>query len=166
MATSSPVILNETERDWLMLPFEAAHLRFGEPVNAAWAASGFESRTTVMMRKVPRRLNHEELFTFLDQHTAGLCGEIEFMYLPRDLVRRSNRGFCFINFRSHKGVAVLASLLQQRRLPDDCQLTRSLPEPLWNCQLYYANVQGKGEELRSLIEQRQSLIHTTSDVSI
>ena len=174
---SAPLLLSEAQRDWLLLaaslapqatalaaaadeeaavrlleaalrPSEVA--RFGEAVQAEESRDG---RTTVMMRKIPRRLTHEELLTLLDRQTPGLEGQVEFLYLPRDVARRSNRGFCFVNFHSPRGVGRLASLLDRQ------STTALLPEPLAKCQLFYANVQGRGEELRGLIEQRQSLVH-------
>jgi hypothetical protein len=135
--------------------------KFGEAVKAAKAMEGSDERTTVMMRKVPRRLSHEDLLGLIDKQTPGLENQVEFLYLPRDVARRSNRGFCFINFHSRRGVGILAALLDEARVASSAQTPR-IPEPLQKCQLYYANVQGKGEELRRLIEQRHTL-HPHSD---
>ena len=184
----APLLLSEAQRDFLLNPLAGApqetvfataeeevavslleealldppasarklDMRFGETVNAQRALDGLDPRTTVMIRKVPRGLTHEDLETLLDCETPGLTGAVEFLYLPRDVARRSNRGFCFVNFHSPINVGTLASLLQRKQ---------GLPEVLWKCQLYYANIQGSGETLRTLIEQRkQSLAAAVENV--
>ena len=119
---------------------------FGEPVFAMAALQGHDTRTTVMFRRVPRRLTQEDLRKTLES-VPGVAGSIEFLYLPRDVARRSNRGFAFVNFSNSVALGILASLL--------CESREQLPQSLRSCQLFYARTQGQGRALQQLIEQRQ-----------
>jgi hypothetical protein len=174
----TPVLLTEQQRDFLLLlsgvsPSQvlaeeaAVQLlataftvklatgvgRFGEAVDPEAARD--DERTTVMIRKIPRRLTHEDLDIMLNRQTPGLESQVEFLYLPRDMARRSNRGFCFVNFHSSEGVSCLTSLLTE-------EARMSLPEGLRRCQVFYAKVQGRGEQLRKVIDQ-QEMTRTTVD---
>jgi len=56
--------------------------------------------TTLMLRNVPNELSRDALCQMLD--AEGLSRLYDFLYLPADLLRHSNLGYCFVNFASHK----------------------------------------------------------------
>ena len=127
---------------------EPSEANFGEPVDPIAALRGTDNRTTVMLRRVTRRMTESELKSFL-QSIPGMQDGVEFIYLPKDAVRRSNRGFAFVNFKNSVILGILASMLSDEvgRL--------QLPAALQKSKLFYARIQGKGAQLRALIEMRQ-----------
>eukprot|EP00933_Yihiella_yeosuensis_P014367 TRINITY_DN12913_c0_g1_i7.p1 TRINITY_DN12913_c0_g1~~TRINITY_DN12913_c0_g1_i7.p1 ORF type:complete len:193 (-),score=46.42 TRINITY_DN12913_c0_g1_i7:311-889(-) len=64
-----------------------------EDVAEAWP----EDYTTAMLRQIPRRYSPEELVAEL--LALGYENTFNFFYLPMDIRKRRNRGYCFINFR-------------------------------------------------------------------
>jgi RNA recognition motif 2 len=155
---SAPVLLTAKDRDFLFQidePAEkedSADSRFGQLVDPAAALYGLDIRTTIMMRRVPRRLAQEDIKKLIE-NVAGMTNSVEFLYLPRDVARRSNRGFCFANFHNHVSIGILASLLASKEGVDE------IPSDLQKIRLYYAKIQGTGDELRALIEPRLDVDH-------
>jgi hypothetical protein len=88
-----------------------------------------ETRTTVMIRKLPRKLTHGDLARMVD-----LTGEVNYdlLYVPVDIDRGCNRGYAFLCFRD----------------PESCSRFKRLfasfevPEALRGCEVVYAHVQG------------------------
>jgi RNA recognition motif 2 len=122
--------------------------KFGEPVDPYAVLHGTDTRTTVMFRRVQRRLS-QELFKEAIESVPGLTGSVEFVYLPRDNMRRSNRGFAFVNFVSPISLGILASMLRSS------EGLQQLPLAIRECRIYYARIQGNGSELATLIDQKQ-----------
>jgi hypothetical protein len=57
----------------------------------------WEDRTTVMVRNIPSVYTQRDLLTELD--TRGWKGTYDFFYLPFDLNKKTNMGYCFMNFK-------------------------------------------------------------------
>jgi len=55
-----------------------------------------ESRTTVMVRNIPKQYYQSDLLNELDQ--AGFDDKYDFLYLPMDTHNQTNVGYAFINF--------------------------------------------------------------------
>jgi len=66
----------------------------GEPDSAT------DEFTTLVFRNCPNDLSRDSFCATLDQH--GLAGLYDFIYMPADLIRHSNLGYCFANFVSHE----------------------------------------------------------------
>lgn len=65
--------------------------------------SGLELRTTLMIKKVPRKYSLDTLRHEIDSVlTVGGCYDL--LYLPVDSAKMTNRGYAFINFISPKWV--------------------------------------------------------------
>ena len=122
--------------------YEELKASFGEPVDAFALLHGLESRTTVMFRRVPRRMTSRS-FQDAIEALPGLGSSVEFIYLPRDNVRKSNRGFAFVNFFNPVSLAILATMLSNRL---------TCPATLKNCMMFFARIQGSGSQLSQLID--------------
>jgi len=61
-------------------------------------AAPFGDRTTVMIRHVPPKLTQRQLMREVGE--LGFSGKFDFLFIPMDSRRRSNRGMAFINFCS------------------------------------------------------------------
>lgn len=57
-----------------------------------------DTRTTVMLRNLPREFSRDELLKLLDD--AGFAGKYNFVYMPIDFVRQAGLGYAFINLVS------------------------------------------------------------------
>jgi hypothetical protein len=57
----------------------------------------WQDRTTVMVRNIPAVYTQRELLTELD--ARGWKGTYDFFYLPFDLNKKQNMGYCFMNFK-------------------------------------------------------------------
>ena len=115
---------------------------FGEPVDAFTLLHGLEYRTTVMFRRVPRRMTSKS-FQDLIESLPGMYQSVEFIYLPRDNIRKSNRGFAFVNFFNPVSLAILASMLSN---------STTCPSALQSCMMFFARIQGSGSQLSKLID--------------
>lgn len=60
--------------------------------------SGLAGCTTVMVRNVPGKYTQRKFMREING--AGFLGRYDFIYLPMDARRRSNRGFAFLNLES------------------------------------------------------------------
>jgi len=67
--------------------------------------SGEDTRTTVMVRNIPKACSREAIVELLSP--CGLANRYTFFYMPFDKRRNVHCGFAFINFRSPADVLVL-----------------------------------------------------------
>lgn len=63
-----------------------------------------EGSTTLMIKNCPNDLLREDLCGIMD--ARGLKGLYDFVYLPVDLLREANLGYCFVNFVSHEAACL------------------------------------------------------------
>merc|ERR1712072_816951 len=61
-----------------------------------------ETRTTVMLRNLPREYNRTSLLQMLDSN--GFKGKYNFVYMPIDFVRQASLGYAFINLATPNDV--------------------------------------------------------------
>jgi len=57
----------------------------------------WEGRTTVMVRNIPSCYSQQDLLSELDGR--GWRGTYDFFYLPFDMTKKANMGYCFMNFK-------------------------------------------------------------------
>ncbi|KAF4719489.1 hypothetical protein FOZ62_016272, partial [Perkinsus olseni] len=80
--------------------------------------TGNDKRTTVMIKRIPRRYTVAMLRDEIDRRCPALRnGGYDLLYLPVDTAKVANRGYAFINFRSPKHVLVFASAFQNYEWP-------------------------------------------------
>ena len=82
--------------------------------------AGLESRTTLMIKKVPRKYTLEILRREVDEVLA-CTNTYDLLYLPVDSAKMTNRGYAFINFTSPESVAVFVRAFRSREW---CELNR------------------------------------------
>ena len=141
----APLVLTAAQRDILLSSnCQAKDDQSGGTVDAARAFLGDDSRTTIMIKRIPRKLTCAELHELLDS-INGIHGSYNFLHIPWDHNRQTSRGFAFVNFSSSLHVGILADALN----------TSSVPESLKNCELRYARIQGTAESLHMLVKAEQ-----------
>lgn len=62
-----------------------------------------ESRTTVMLRNLPREYSRDMLVNLLD--SRGFSAKYDFVYMPIDFVRKASLGYAFVNLISANTVS-------------------------------------------------------------
>lgn len=110
-------------------------------VNVDHIVSGEDTRTTLMVTKIPKMYTQSMLISQIEECEEGrFRGKFDFFYLPMDLKNKRNFGYHFINFISTEELAAFVSFFSGRA---------------WDrfnsgkvCIINYARIQG----LRSLIE--------------
>jgi hypothetical protein len=113
----------------------------GGLVDTASAFLGQDSRTTVMLKRIPRKMTSNELVEILNR-VPGLAQSFDFLHIPWDSARNTSRGFAFVHFSSPLHVGILSDAVQ----------SGSLPPELRNCELRYARIQGDAASLSQLIK--------------
>jgi hypothetical protein len=104
-----------------------------------------ETRTTLMIRKVPRKWDTSEL-----SRMVNLTGETNYdlLYLPVDVDRGCNRGYAFLSFRDALSCTRFKNLFVS-------ESSRSgLPAELRCCDVVYAHVQGTEATLDHIRSRR------------
>ena len=159
----APIILNAEQRDIILSirPVQAPPSlqsaasqatsvddASGGMVDAGRAFLGEDSRSTIMIKRIPRKLTCPDLHHLLDS-INGMQGSYNFLHIPWDHNRQTSRGFAFVNFISSLHVGILADALN----------TGSVQDALKNCELRYARIQGTAESLHLLVtaDQREFL---------
>lgn len=99
------------------------------------ASSPAGSATTLMMRGVPCGLSTVDLMSLIDD--AGLKGQYDFFYLPKDAKKSANLGYAFINFvdvqsAEHCTTAFQGIRLAPLRSPKTCSLVPASIQGLTN----------------------------------
>lgn len=80
-------------------------------IDPARIQSGEDTRTTVMLRNVPKSCSQETLFQLIEQH--GLQDRITCFYMPVDRCKNVHSGFAFFNLLAPEDVLVMLSILQR-----------------------------------------------------
>ena len=106
-----------------------------------------ETRTTLMIRKVPRRLNQADLAKMVD--CTGKTN-YDLIYCPVDVERCCNRGYAFLSFRDPSSCTAFKNLFAEGAN------RRSLPPGLRGCDVVYAHVQGSETTLQHIRSRRPS----------
>mmetsp|Transcript_44638 Transcript_44638/g.80266 ORF Transcript_44638/g.80266 Transcript_44638/m.80266 type:complete len:388 (+) Transcript_44638:34-1197(+) len=76
--------------------------------------SGEDTRTTVMIRKIPKDRPKEGMVDFLEQ--CGLNGKYSFFYMPLDRHNKAhNVGIAFVNFKSSQDILKLCDVIHGHR---------------------------------------------------
>jgi RNA recognition motif-containing protein len=69
--------------------------KIGNQADAPNKCAQEDSRTTVMLRNLPRDFSRDALLKLLDEH--GFEGKYNFAYMPIDFVRQAGLGYAFVN---------------------------------------------------------------------
>lgn len=113
---------------------------------------GTEHRTTLMVKKVPRKYVHDFFIrtcpprytlNTLRYEIESVLGEkncYDLLYLPVDSAKMTNRGYAFINFKSPRHVGVFVREFLDRPWSEMNRKSKAAA-------LYWAYVQGKEETL-------------------
>jgi hypothetical protein len=110
---------------------------------------GLENRTTLMIRRIPRRLQTAELCSIIDA-MGDLKGSYDLLYLPiLQNAHRPNRGYAFINFKHTAFLALFLATVLSNKGTD-------LSNILSNSVLVLATVQGKEAMIANLFRTRES----------
>jgi RNA recognition motif 2 len=117
----------------------------GGLVDTATAFLGQDERTTVMLKRIPRKMTSLELAEIVDS-VNGLKDSFDFCHIPWDASRNTSRGFAFINFISPLHVGILSDAIQ----------SGILPQELKNCELRYARIQGDALTLSILVSKENT----------
>eukprot|EP00397_Hematodinium_sp_SG-2012_P016555 GEMP01016895.1.p1 GENE.GEMP01016895.1~~GEMP01016895.1.p1 ORF type:complete len:359 (+),score=75.10 GEMP01016895.1:93-1079(+) len=96
--------------------------------------------TTAMIRNLPAEMTRSALIAELDR--AGLKGEFDFIYLPKDIEKEQNIGYAFVNMRTKAAVETLVSQLNNQVLKE---FSDSVP-----LEVKPARVQGREANIRYL----------------
>lgn len=108
---------------------------------------GKETRTTIMMKNIPKDFTQESLLHLLID--SGFNRRFDFVYMPIDLAACENIGYAFVNFLS--SADVMNFHMQYHNFKWDC----------WGktCQVTFARLQGK-KALTNQFKRRSSQAHS------
>ena len=121
------------------------HLDF---VKADDLNTGKESRTTFMVRRLPRYLTSEQVLQLLNR-SGYLQDSADLIYVPVFTGKaHANRGYAFINFKSPQLGALFLTVVQHS---SETELSRQLGR----CDIVYAHIQTKEGMLANLMRIRQ-----------
>lgn len=104
--------------------------------------SGEDTRTTVMIRNIPKFCSRDQFVELLDQ--CGLQGRYSFFYMPFDKRRNSHCGFAFVHFRAPQDVLNIHGNIQGA-LAQRCPSSGATSAPPV---LSYARLQGEQQLAR------------------
>lgn len=122
---------------------------FMEFVNIDDVNSGRETRTTYMIRRLPRYMSVDQLVKLMVN--AGLGESYDLIYVPVFTGKaHANRGYSFINFRTAQAGALFLSIL---RYSTDTELSRQLGR----CDVVYAHIQSKDDMVCNLTRVRADI---------
>ncbi|KAI9661979.1 MAG: hypothetical protein M1831_002894 [Alyxoria varia] len=76
---------------------------------------GTDVRTTVMLRNIPNRMDHDTLKLLLDEHVFG---QYDFLYLRIDFANNCNVGYAFINFATGDSIKNFVEKTRGRKWQD------------------------------------------------
>ena len=110
-----------------------------EPEDLARIRDGSETRTTLMIKKVPRKYTLEILRREIDEVLAT-SGCYDLLYLPVDSAKMTNRGYAFINFTSAVHVETFVLAFMHRPWTELNKRSKTAV-------MYWANVQGRDATL-------------------
>lgn len=118
-----------------------------EYVNMDDLNSGRDTRTTFMIRRLPRYLSSDQL-EVLVQSTGLLDDAYDLLYVPIFTGKaHANRGYAFINFRSPQLGALFVSIVKY-------SIDTALSKQLSKCDIVYAHIQGKDDMVDNLTRIR------------
>jgi RNA recognition motif 2 len=118
--------------------------------------AGSHEKTTVMLRKVPRKLAHPGLVRIINSLVSKklehhqMTDITDLVYLPLDVERNCNRGYAFINFVNEEFAKIF---MEETQNEETLRLHK-----LSGCSSVYAHVQGKQETLNK-ISKTSSIDH-------
>jgi hypothetical protein len=72
--------------------------------------------TTLMLKNLPNRLQVSDVIQKL--HELGFADEYDYLYMPRDLQSRANKGYAFVNFTTHQAAKAFAYQVDGKKLHD------------------------------------------------
>lgn len=115
----------------------------------------FSDQTTVMIRHIPPKLTQRQLLK--EVNDLGLAGRFDFLYIPMDSRRRSNRGIAFINFVTPAVATEYASAQHKQTLrhPSSQRPLEIMPADL---QGFEANVAHHTDALQNQADANRPLI--------
>ncbi|KAF4698158.1 hypothetical protein FOZ63_013550 [Perkinsus olseni] len=110
-----------------------------------------ERRTTVMIKKIPRRFTVSTLRDLIEKECPALQnGGYDLLYLPVDTAKVANRGYAFINFTTPRYLLVFTLVFQGYEwFPQRKRRTEGLNNTK-ACEIYFAHIQGKEATIRSV----------------
>lgn len=118
-----------------------------EYVNMDDLNSGKDTRTTFMIRRLPRYLSSDQLESLV-QSTGLLDDAYDLLYVPIFTGKaHANRGYAFMNFRTPHLGALFVSIV---KFSVDTHLSQQLAK----CDIVYAHIQGKDDMVDNLTRVR------------
>jgi len=122
---------------------------FPELVNVGDLFSGAETRTTFMVRRLPRFISADQL-KYLLSATGILENALDLIYVPVFTGKaHANRGYAFLNFKSPLLGALFISLLKDH-------VETELSTHLCRCDVVYAHIQTRELMLANLSRIRDA----------
>jgi hypothetical protein len=110
--------------------------------------SGRETRTTFMVRRLPRYISVDQ-FNYLLQSTGILKDAADLIYVPVFTGKAyANRGYAFVNFKSPHLGALFVTIIRHSPETD-------LSKQLGRCDIVYAHLQSKEDMIANLARVRE-----------
>ncbi|KAF4673817.1 hypothetical protein FOL47_010076 [Perkinsus chesapeaki] len=126
-----------------------------------------ETRTTLMMKKIPKYFTVFHLQQALDACCPYVNDEpcYDLLYLPADVHGVANRGFAFVNLRSPQHLVVFAAHVANLTFPAGRAGGGGKAggaSGFKRCEVYFARIQGREATLANLEQSSNSSGHTNS----
>ena len=138
-----PLILSCLERDALFFPDTRQPTKI--LIRAYYPYDllhGLPKPTTLMLRRLPRRLRAYELANAINS-IQMLNDQFDLLYVPEDAGRGLNRGYAFANFVNPKDADLFADLINRGEVTI-----------LRGCEAVFAHQQGREATLSRILENR------------